>query len=127
MNWFVPKASLKAGLPDSEIMRQVKAEVAEADAEAQREEDRYLKLEARADEAFLKLPVAGTTEQCPKCRFKPLTYRYDTAEFWRSQWRRPFRTTLYTRSGPTRKVLFRGCPQCSAEVIERPADTEPES
>lgn len=72
--------------------------------------------------AFAALPLAGSTRECPKCRFGMLTYRYTTC-YWVDGWtEHRYRDPLLV-AGPERGLLVRACPQCSAELFERPADS----
>ncbi len=99
----------------------------EAHEEGQRKRAAYKRANERsreaADAAFATLPLAGTTRECPKCLFGMLTYRYTTC-YWADGWTTENRYREYLLVVvPERGLLVRTCPQCSAELFERPADS----
>ncbi|WP_280465625.1 hypothetical protein [Nocardia brasiliensis] len=94
----------------------------EEEIERRREQDR--RAEAEADRAFAALPLAGHTQQCPKCLFGMLTYRYQTCNWSFGHWGRGSGVLEYFQiCPPTRELIVRTCPQCGADTFERPADS----
>ncbi|MFF4026924.1 hypothetical protein ACFYY5_29150 [Nocardia elegans] len=75
-----------------------------------------------ADEAFSQLPLAGTTRECPKCRFGMLTYRYtECVHVVGDRWQRGSNDPYLAY--PSCMLIVRTCPQCGADTFERPADS----
>ncbi|MGW5519051.1 hypothetical protein [Nocardia africana] len=75
-----------------------------------------------ADEAFSQLPLAGTTRECPKCRFGMLTYRYMLCTYLGDGWWRKDDSDPRILAS-RRSLIVRTCPQCGADTFERPADS----
>ena len=94
-------------------------------AEAKTQAARLKEAIREANEAVTRLPLAGTTRECPKCLFGMLTYRYKECAWWgNNEWSTHVNRDPTLLGGwATRKLIVRTCPQCGADCFERPADS----